>query len=321
MARSRARNLGTSLVLIALLGGAAWALVRYTARSRRLAEMQFRFVAGVSHDVRTPLTAIRGAAFNLSDGVVTEPAAIGRYAKIILRNAEELTSMIENVLGFSASLHSSREERSETFAPGDLVEHAAGAMAHGGGTGGLQDGGDGGAGFAGAEGRSGGTGARFPEPDRECGATRRAGQMDRRPRQGGPPMEWRFECAIAGREFRNRNAITSSNRSIAVSGRARAAGARHWAWTQPGEGHSGAAPRHAHGSEFPRRVGRNSRCTCRAFQRLDDFANPAGGRRSGCAIDCCGPAARHGHEVAVSGDGEQGLRVAFEQQFDLMILM
>lgn len=28
----------------------------------------------------------------------------------------------------------------------------------------------------------------------------------------------------------------------------------------------------------------------------------------------------HGHEVVVSGDGSEGLRVAAEQQFDLMIL-
>ncbi len=79
---ARTRNLATSLVLIGLLGGAAWALVRFTARSRRLSEMQFRFAAGVSHDLRTPLTAIRGAAFNLVEGVVKEPAAIARYAKL-----------------------------------------------------------------------------------------------------------------------------------------------------------------------------------------------------------------------------------------------
>jgi len=130
VARAKMRNLATSLVLIGLLGGAAAALVRYTARSRRLAEMQFRFAVGVSHDLRTPLTAIRGAAFNLADGLVKEPAAVGRYGKLILRNAEELSSMIENVLAFSSSLHSRREERREAFAVGDLVEHAAAAMAH-----------------------------------------------------------------------------------------------------------------------------------------------------------------------------------------------
>jgi len=129
VAHARTRNLAASLILVGLLGGAAWALVQYTARSRRLSEMQFRFAAGVSHDLRTPLTAIRGAAFNLVEGLVKDPAAVGRYAKLILRNAEELTSMIENVLAFSASLHSDKQEHREAFAVGDLLEHAAATMA------------------------------------------------------------------------------------------------------------------------------------------------------------------------------------------------
>jgi two-component system phosphate regulon sensor histidine kinase PhoR len=126
---ARIRNLAASLVLVGLLGGAAWALARYTARSRRLAEMQFRFAAGVSHDLRTPLTAIRGAAFNLVEGLVKDPAAIGRYAKLILRNAEELTAMVENVLAFSASTHSGKEERQEAVAIGELLQHATAALA------------------------------------------------------------------------------------------------------------------------------------------------------------------------------------------------
>ncbi len=128
VSRVRTRNLIASLILVGLLGGTAWALVQYTARSRRLADMQFRFAAGVSHDLRTPLTAIRGAAFNLVEGVVKEPAAMSRYAKLILRNAEELTSMIENVLAFSASLHSEHSHGHETIAVADLLQHAAGAM-------------------------------------------------------------------------------------------------------------------------------------------------------------------------------------------------
>ncbi len=129
VAQVRTRNLALSLVLIGLLGSMAWALLRYTARSRKLSEMQFRFAAGVSHDLRTPLTAIRGAAFNLADGVVKNPAAVSSYARLILRNAEELTSMIENVLAFSTTLHSRSEKTNEAFALGDLIEHAAAAMA------------------------------------------------------------------------------------------------------------------------------------------------------------------------------------------------
>jgi signal transduction histidine kinase len=128
VSRARFRNLFASLVLVALLGGTAWALVQYTARSRRLSDMQFRFAAGVSHDLRTPLTAIRGAAFNLIEGVVKEPAAVTRYLKLILRNAEELTAMIENVLAFSSSLHSNKNSRPEVIAVGDILQHAVSAM-------------------------------------------------------------------------------------------------------------------------------------------------------------------------------------------------
>ena len=60
---------------------------------------------------------------------MNEPAATARYGNIILRNAEELTSMIENVLAFSASMHSGAEERSEAFDVGDLIDHAAEALA------------------------------------------------------------------------------------------------------------------------------------------------------------------------------------------------
>ncbi len=128
VSRSRTRNLIASLLLVALLAGTGAALVRYTARSRRLSEMQFQFATGVSHDLRTPLTAIRGAAFNLVEGLVVEPAAIQRYLKLILRNAEELTRMIENVLAFSASVHSDKHDECGTIEVGALLQHAADAM-------------------------------------------------------------------------------------------------------------------------------------------------------------------------------------------------
>jgi two-component system, OmpR family, sensor histidine kinase SenX3 len=128
VASARRRNLFASLILVGLLGGTAWALVQYTGRSRRLADMQFRFAAGISHDLRTPLTAIRGAAFNLIEGVVTEPAAVSRYLRLILRNAAELTAMIENVLAFSSSLHANKDGHAEAIAIGDVLEHAVAAM-------------------------------------------------------------------------------------------------------------------------------------------------------------------------------------------------
>jgi signal transduction histidine kinase len=130
VASARGKNLIVSLILVGLLGGTAWALVQFTGRSRRLADMQFHFAAGVSHDLRTPLTAIRGAAFNLIEGVVKDPMAVARYLRLILRNAEELTSIIENVLAFSAAQHASKHGHVEAIAVADVLEHAVAAMTH-----------------------------------------------------------------------------------------------------------------------------------------------------------------------------------------------
>lgn len=101
--RAQILNLTVSFMLVILIGGTAWLLVRHAWRVQHLSEMQFQFVAGVSHDLRTPLTAVRGAAFNMSEGLVSDPSAIRQYARLILRNAEELGAMIDNVLVFSSS--------------------------------------------------------------------------------------------------------------------------------------------------------------------------------------------------------------------------
>lgn len=128
VSRTRTRNLLTALLFTALLAGTAWGLVGVTARSRRLAEMQFRFAAGVSHDLRTPLTAIRGAAFSLSKGLVQDPDAIRRYHELILRNADQLTGMVENVLAYTSTLEDSKAVR-EPLSIAALLERTTASLA------------------------------------------------------------------------------------------------------------------------------------------------------------------------------------------------
>lgn len=98
VASSRRRNFASSALLNALLLAAGLLLVRHTRSSRRLAEERMHFVAAVSHELYTPLTVIRGAAHNLRRGVVQEPERIDSYAGLIIRHAEQLTEMIEQVL-------------------------------------------------------------------------------------------------------------------------------------------------------------------------------------------------------------------------------
>lgn len=100
---TRWRNLTVAGLLLGLIAAAGWALERNTSRARRLAEMEFAFVAGVTHEFRTPLTVIRGAGHNLLSGVVKDATQRERYTKLIVQHAENLTEMVEQVLGFAGA--------------------------------------------------------------------------------------------------------------------------------------------------------------------------------------------------------------------------
>lgn len=99
---TRQRNLAVAFVLLGLIGVAGVLIIRNAARSRQLANAQFQFVAGVSHELRTPLTVIRGAAQNLLSGVVSDPAHRTRYLEMIVRHADQLTGMVEQLLSYAS---------------------------------------------------------------------------------------------------------------------------------------------------------------------------------------------------------------------------
>jgi signal transduction histidine kinase len=63
--------------------------------------MQMEFVAGVSHELRTPLTVVRTAAYNLTHSGPTDPARVQQYGALIQTEAERLSRIVEEVLGFS----------------------------------------------------------------------------------------------------------------------------------------------------------------------------------------------------------------------------
>ena len=90
------------------------------------------FVAGVCHDLRTPLAAIRGAAYNICGGLVKQPESLDHYGQLILRNAENLTGMIENLLAFAA-LKKARARpvaKSEPVDLDGLIRRAAASIRH-----------------------------------------------------------------------------------------------------------------------------------------------------------------------------------------------
>ena len=68
---------------------------------RRLEKVRKDFVANVSHELRTPLTSIKGYVEALLDGAKDQPDEAQRFLGIILKQADRLNLIIEDLLQLS----------------------------------------------------------------------------------------------------------------------------------------------------------------------------------------------------------------------------
>jgi len=101
VAGTRRRNLAVSFGILAVLAGSVAMLVVSARRAQRLARQQIDFVAAMSHELHTPLTAIRSAGQNLADGVVAENGQVRRYGSMIESEGRRLSEMVTRVLDFA----------------------------------------------------------------------------------------------------------------------------------------------------------------------------------------------------------------------------
>jgi len=68
---------------------------------RRLEDMRRDFVANVSHEIKTPLTAIRGFVETLHHNIVETPEEARRFLGIISKHVDRLNTIIEDLLMLS----------------------------------------------------------------------------------------------------------------------------------------------------------------------------------------------------------------------------
>jgi two-component system phosphate regulon sensor histidine kinase PhoR len=92
----------TFLVHLApLLRGEVLLLLRDVTDSRRAEATRRDFVANASHELRTPVAAIRAAGETLLAGAVDDPAAARGFVEIVVRHAERLARLTEDLLDLS----------------------------------------------------------------------------------------------------------------------------------------------------------------------------------------------------------------------------
>ncbi len=106
----------TYLVHLApLLRGEVLALLRDVTDAKRAEATRRDFVANASHELRTPIAAIRAAAETLLGGALEDPAAARGFLEIVTRHAERLSRLTQDLLDLSRL-----ESRQWRFEPAEV---------------------------------------------------------------------------------------------------------------------------------------------------------------------------------------------------------
>lgn len=82
-------------------GIGALAVFHDISELKRLERVRRDFVANVSHELRTPLTTIKGYAETLIDNPDADPKRVRSFLEILLKNADHMARMIEDLLSLS----------------------------------------------------------------------------------------------------------------------------------------------------------------------------------------------------------------------------
>jgi signal transduction histidine kinase len=127
VAASRRRNLVVSAAILLLLAAAVATLLVSADRTRRLARQQVEFVAGLTHELRTPLAAIRSAGQNLADGVVTDRDRVRQYGILLEREGRRLSELIEQALAHAGIQARGNGARIGPVAIAEILENALAA--------------------------------------------------------------------------------------------------------------------------------------------------------------------------------------------------
>jgi signal transduction histidine kinase len=97
-------------------------------REKRLEASRRELVAWVSHDLRTPLAAIRAMVEAIEDGVVADPAVIERYHRDIGSEVQRLTALVDDLFMLSRIDSGALDRVREPVPIADLVSDAVAAV-------------------------------------------------------------------------------------------------------------------------------------------------------------------------------------------------
>jgi signal transduction histidine kinase len=111
--------------VVLLLLVAVVCAVSVNRQAIRLSELQSDFVANVSHQLRTPLAMLSGAAETLGLERVRSPEKVKEYADMIQAQARRLSVLVDQILHFHRAELAGHESARRPVDLGELVARAA----------------------------------------------------------------------------------------------------------------------------------------------------------------------------------------------------
>jgi signal transduction histidine kinase len=120
--KTRWHNLGISFGMLALLGASVVLLIVSAHRATRAAQRQLDFVSSVTHEFRTPVAVICSAGDNLADGIINTPQQIERYGKLLRREGNRLSEMVEQILEFAGARSRRKKYDFQIVSVSNLIE-------------------------------------------------------------------------------------------------------------------------------------------------------------------------------------------------------
>lgn len=124
---TRRRNLAVSFGILALMAAGLAVLLLSTRRAQRLARLQMEFVAGVSHELRSPLSVICSAGDNLADGLVAGDQQVRRYGSVVRSEGRRLAGIVDQILGFAGIQSGRAKFEPQPVEPGEVIRRALAA--------------------------------------------------------------------------------------------------------------------------------------------------------------------------------------------------
>jgi two-component system, OmpR family, phosphate regulon sensor histidine kinase PhoR len=109
---------------------AGYLLWRDLRRELKASELRTQFVSSISHELKTPLTAIRMYAETLQMGRTPDAQSASEYLETIVRESERLSRLVDGVLLFSKTEQGKHAYRMRPTALPEVIEAAARAIEH-----------------------------------------------------------------------------------------------------------------------------------------------------------------------------------------------